>query len=257
MGFVPVNFGHITQFNSAVSSKLITLYKSQLDAQIIEESARPKSQTFAPSSIRCPRISWFRLRGVQPDVNKKPDQVLNFSATLGTACHELIQQTLINSLGADWIEVEDYLKDLNPQYKYTVEKSGYESRVKIEDPPINFAVDGIIRIDGVVYLLEIKSSEYNSWKELSEPKPHHKDQLVCYASLLNLEHTLMIYIDRMYGDIKCFETTVPMEQRQKTWNMFRYVQDMVEANLAPEKLPPGDSWCTPSMCNYYEKCKQW
>lgn len=257
MGFVPVNFGHISKFNSAVSSKLITMYEDQLDQQIAEESTRPKSKTFAPSSVRCPRISWFRLRGVQPDTVKKPDKVLEFSAVVGTACHELIQRTLIQKFGDDWIDVNDHLSELNPSYTYSVEKHGYESRVTIEDPPIRFAVDGIIRIDGIKYLLEIKSSEYNSWKDLAEPKPHHRDQVVCYSSLLNLEHVLMIYIDRMYGDVKCFEIKIPIDELQSTWNMFKYVQDMVDSNLAPEKLPPGDGWCNPSMCNYYEKCKQW
>lgn len=256
-GFIPVDFGNISKFNSAVSSKLISIYENQLDVQIAEESARPKSQSFAPSSIRCPRISWFRLRGVQPDVVKKPDKALNFSAAVGTACHEMIQHALINADGVDWIDVKDYLVELNPQYTYSVEQSGYETRVSIESPPIRFAVDGILKIDGVTYLLEIKSSDYGVWKGLADPKPVHHDQVVCYASLLNIEKVLMIYIDRTYGDVKCFEVSVPIEERQKTWNMFKYVQDMVEANLAPEKLPPGDSWCNPSMCNYYEKCKQW
>lgn len=257
MGFVQANLGNLTKFNSATSSKLIDLYENALDEQIVEESARPRSQTFAPSSIRCPRISWFRLRGVQPDKVRKPDKMLNFTAVVGSACHEMIQEALSKKLGHDWIEVADHLEELNPQYKYEVEKSGYETRVSIESPPIRFAVDGLLRLNDTKYLLEIKSSEYSSWSNLSDPKPHHVDQVKCYASLLNLEHVLMIYIDRQYGDIKCFEITVSAEQRQQIWNMFQYVQNMVDANLAPERLPTGDSWCNPSMCNYYEKCKQW
>lgn len=257
MGFVPVDFGHISKFNSATSSKLIEIYENQLDIKIQEESAKPKSQNFAPSSIRCPRISWFRLRGVPPDKVKKPDRVLKFSADIGTACHQIIQENLISALGDNWINVEEYLKSIDPQYKYSVEVQGFETRVSIEDPPIRFAVDGILKIEGQTYLLEIKSSDYNSWKNLANPKPHHRDQVICYASLLNIEKALMIYIDRMYGDLKCFEVEIPLSERDNTWKMFRYVQDMVEANIAPEKLPTGDRWCTPSMCNYYEKCKQW
>lgn len=257
MGFVPVDFGHISKFNSATSSQLVEMYESQVDEQIIEESARPKSQNFAPSSIRCLRINWFRLRGVQPDKLERPDRALNFSAQIGTACHEIIQSTLIEKLKDDWIDVETYLKELNPSYAYHVDKKGYETRVTIEDPPVRFAVDGIIRLSNQPYLLEIKSSEYNSWKNLADPKPHHRDQVVCYASLLNLHKAMMIYIDRMYGDIKCFEVDISQAQMDKTWETFKYVQDMAAANLAPEKLPSGDSWCTPAMCNYYEKCKQW
>lgn len=257
MGFVQVDFGHISKFNSAVSSKLVNLYEAQVDARIQEESEHPKSQTFAPSSIRCPRISWFRLRGVQPDKIKKPDRILKFSADIGTACHEIIQQNLIDALGDDWIDVGDYLQSLNPSYRYTIEKNGFETRVSIEDPPVKFAVDGIIRLNDMPYLLEIKSSEYTSWKNLANPKPHHRDQVVCYATLLHLERCMMIYIDRQYGDIKCFEVTISQAERDNTWEMFSHVQAMVEANVAPEKLPSGDRWCTPSMCAYYNKCKQW
>lgn len=257
MGFVPVDFGNISKFNSATSSNLINIYETALDEQIIEESARQRSQSFAPSSIRCPRISWFRLRGVQPDKVSKPDRTLEFSATVGTACHEMIQSVLSKKLKDDWIDVSEYLMRLSPKYKYSVDRSGYETRVSIEDPPIRFAVDGIIKLDNVNYLLEIKSSEYSSWKNLSDPKPHHVDQVICYASLLNLEKALMLYIDREYGDVKCFEVNISRDQIQNTWNMFAYVQNMVECNIAPEKLPTGDRWCNPSMCAYYEKCKQW
>lgn len=257
MGFVPVDFGHISKFNSATSSKLVQLYENQVDDRIRQESDHLKSQTFAPSSIRCPRISWFRLRGVQPDKVREPDRILRFSADIGTACHEIIQRNLIDALGTDWVDVESHLQSIQPSYKYTVEKNGYETRVSIEDPPVKFAVDGIIRLDNVPYLLEIKSSEYKSWKDLANPKPHHRDQVVCYSTLLNLERCLMIYIDRMYGDIKCFEVTISLDERERTWKMFKDVQDMVAANIAPEKLPSGDRWCTPSMCSYYQKCKQW
>ena len=132
MGFVPVDFGHISKFNSATSSKLLDMYEKQVDEQIVSDSARPKSQTFAPSSIRCPRISWFRLRGVQPDKIRKPDRILQFSADIGTACHEIIQRNLINKLDTFWLSVKDYIDQLHPQYKYEVEKHGYESRVCIE-----------------------------------------------------------------------------------------------------------------------------
>lgn len=257
MPFVSADLGHISKFNSANSSKLLDIYEEQFDAQISEKSAHPKSKTFAPSSIRCPRISWFRLRGVQPDRISKPDRVLEFSTVVGTACHEMIQSTLIAKLKDDWIDVQKYLESINPDYVYTVDKQGYETKVRIDNPPVQFAVDGIIHLNDTMYLLEIKSSEYGSWKHLSEIKPHHKDQILCYATLLHLDHAMVMYIDRLYGDIKCFEIHISVEEKQKVWDMFSYVQKMVECNIAPDKLPPGDSWCSSSMCNYYEKCKQW
>ena len=66
------------------------------------------------SYIRCRRISWFRLRGVLPDKDEAPDLTLNFTADIGTACHKIIQSNLSEMYGDNWIDVEDYLSELNP-----------------------------------------------------------------------------------------------------------------------------------------------
>lgn len=257
MAFHTLDFQHLVKFNSATSSKFIDMYESFIDEQILEESARPHSETFAPSSVRCKRQSWFRLRGVQPEIPTVPDRNLLFIADIGTACHRIIQERLSNKLGSDWIDVEDHLKSINPSYSYEITKEGYESLIEIHDPPIKFAVDGVIQINGKKYLLEIKSSEHHAWDELTDPKPHHIDQIRCYSALLNISDVLMLYIDRQYGDIKCFEVNVTWDEQQNVLSMFDEVQQCVASNIAPDRLPRGDRWCTPSMCRYYNKCKEW
>ena len=207
--------------------------------------------------MRCKRISWFRLRGVQPDIDSNPDLTLNFAADIGTACHRIIQENLIDQLGSDWISVEDYLKELNPNYSYKVEQSGFETQVEIEDPPIKFACDGILRINGEYYLLEIKSSEYSSFNDLTEPKSQHVDQIRCYSALLHLPRVLVLYIDRQYGSFKCFEIEVTTDEMTNVWNYFKEIQQLAKAMIAPPRLPKGDSWCTSSHCLYYKKCQEW
>ena len=242
-------------FNSDASCKLVNLYESAVQAEIQAECARPSSCTFAPSSMRCKRKSWFRLRGTKPDFLQEPDLVLNHTATVGTALHEHIQRVLSNSLGEDWIDVQDYLTQFPIPYKYTIEKSGYESLLIVEDPPIKFACDGIIRLRGVYYLLEIKSSEYDSFHNLTETKAYHKDQIKTYATILNIPNVLTLYIDRLYGNIKSFEFSVREEEMTEVRHGMTYVQQMAEANIAPEKLPTGDYMC--SNCEYKQKCKEW
>lgn len=257
MSFRTADFQHLIRFNSATSCKFLDRYEAYVKSKIQLENSEPKSQTFAPSSVRCRRISWFRLRGVQPDIDKNPDLALNFTADIGTACHRIIQENLINDYGGDWISVEDYLKDLNPEYKYTVESSGYESQVEILDPPMKFACDGILRIGETNYLLEIKSASYASFDQLTAPKPMHIDQVQCYSTVLNLPNVLMLYVDRQYGTMKCFEVVVSLEEMAAVWKMFDNVQNNVTAMIAPPKLPKNDSWCTPSHCIYYQKCQEW
>ena len=265
MSFRGLDFDHLAKFNSAVSSDFLQEYEDYVDNMLINESKEPSHRTFAPSAFRCDRRSWFRLRGVEPDEIKVPDRVLDFSSQIGTACHRMIQRNLRDMLKENWINVEDYVndsvKDLSTRYvKYeycTPDDENLETLISIVDPPVRFACDGIVRLDGIYYLLEIKSSEYASWNDLTDPKPQHIDQVNCYCTLLDLDKVLFLYIDRQYGGLKCFEHSVTDYVKAQVSMKFEYVQKMVESNLAPVALPKGDPWCTPSMCPYYKKCSEY
>lgn len=261
MAFRSANLlAHSLKFNSATSSDLVDLYEGCIDREIIEHSEGRKHKAFAPSSMRCRRISWFRLRGVEQDKIPNPDRRLNFSAEMGTACHELIQRRLSTELGEDWIDVRDYLSSNKEfsDYEFTVETSGYETQIELIKPfPVRFACDGIIRLNGKLYLLEIKSAEYSSFIDLVEPKPEHIDQIQTYSALLKLPNVLVVYIDRQNGEIKCFELTISSSTHQEVLRDMHYVMNMVEANIAPDGLPKGSNWCNANMCPYYKKCKEW
>lgn len=260
MAFRTHDFDHLAKFNSATSCVFLEDYENYVNNLLVERSKEKPHQTFAPSAFRCDRRSWFRLRGVEPDEVKVPDRVLDFSAVVGTACHRMIQSNLKDLLGPDWIDAREYLfqnMSLDKVYRCERDESGLETLIEIEDPPVRFACDGIVKIDDKYYLLEIKSSEFSSWNDLTDPKPYHIDQVECYCALLNLDCVLFMYIDRQYGGIKCFEYKVDDYKKTGILGRFRRVQDMVEANLAPEGLPAGDLWCNPSMCPYYKKCQEY
>ncbi len=207
--------------------------------------------------MRCQRQSWFKLKGTQPDVASTPDRTLEFTAQIGTACHEVIQKNLSIIYGNDWIDVEDYISQANLPYAITCVKHGYETLIQIDSPPVKFACDGILRINGVYYLLEIKTSEYSSFDKLTNPKDQHVAQIRTYGSLLNIHKALVLYQERQYGGMKCFEMDIDSLQMKEVLDGMQYVMDMVEANIAPPGLPSGDYWCTPSMCRYYKKCQEY
>ena len=257
MAFKSANLSRLVKFNSATSSKLIDMYESFVDSKIAARNAEPKHKTFAPSSFRCPRVSWFRLRGVQPDKIPVPDKVLEFTAEIGTACHNVIQANLSELLKDKWLDVKEYLERIEFPYDYTVNKNGFEYQIEIADPPVRFAVDGLIEIDEVVYLLEIKTSEYSSFDELTNPKEQHEDQIKFYCTLLGLDKCLVLYQDRQYGGLKCYEVVVTPADKQAVKDRIKYVQEMVDANIAPDRLPREDSWCTAAYCPYYQLCRQW
>ena len=258
MAFRPANIAaHTMKFNTAVSGDFVELYENLVNDEIARARSTAKHQTFAPSQMRCDRISWFRLRGVQPDP-AKPDPTLEFSAQVGTACHRIIQERLSKCKDIEWLSVDEWLRGHSQLIDYSVKREGYEQQIECFKPfPIRFACDGLIRFKDKVYLLEIKTSEYSSFQELIEPKPKHMDQIKCYAALLNVTNVLVLYQDRSYGGLKCFEIVISDAEKEESIKKMQNVMDLVEANIAPEKLPKGDPDCTASMCPYYETCKQW
>lgn len=258
MSFRPANLtAHTMKFNNAVSGEFVALYESLVDKSIIEHNSRPKHQTFAPSQMRCDRISWFRLRGVQPDKITNPDRTLNFSAEVGTACHQVIQDRLAHCDEIEWLHVNQFLSE-HSDYDYDVSQNGYEQQIELRKPfPIRFACDGLIRFRGHIYLLEIKTSEFSSFQELVEPKPKHMDQIKCYAAILDVSNVLVLYQDRAYGELKCFEIVISDIEKQQIRDKMTHVMDLVEAQIAPDKLPKGDPDCNANMCPYFQKCKEW
>ena len=260
MAFRSWNNEHLARFNSADSSEFLDLYEDARDAKILSEYDKPSSKNFAPSSFRCRRTQWFRLRGVQPDKPKTADAVLDFTATVGTALHKMVQETLQYAMKERWIDVAKYIQNNVPDaYKYTTTPSddSLETLVTVSDPPVRFACDGIINWKGETILLEIKSSEFSSWSDLTDPKPQHIDQTKCYCALLNINRVFFFYIDRQYGGVKCYDVTYPADNRDYILSEMKEVQEMAEYHICPEPLPKGDSWCTSSHCKYYQKCSEY
>lgn len=257
MAFRTANLQALVKFNSDASRKFIQKYEGFVLQKIESGVSEPPHRTFAPSSFRCSRKQWFRLRGTQPDKVERPDVALNFSAEVGTARHKVIQQNLKEMLKDDWIEVEDYFKSIELPSNYILTKSddGLETLVEFTDIPVRFAVDGIIRINGKIYLLEIKTSDHGAFTELTDPKPIHVDQVKCYCALLNLFNVLMVYEDRQYGDMKCYQVNFSSLDQIDVMEKMKDLQTMAQSNLAPERLPHGDYMC--SNCEYKKKCKEW
>lgn len=258
MAFQSWNTQHLARFNSADSSEFLDFYEGARDARILSEYDHPSRRTFAPSSFRCRRIQWFRLRGVQPDKPETADSVLDFTAVVGTALHKMIQTTLKESLGERWLDVSEYIKNNCPNpddYNTETNSDSLETLVSLKSIPVNFACDGIVNWSGENILIEIKSSEFSSWSELTDPKPQHIEQTKCYCSLLHLRRVFFLYIDRQYGGVKCYDVKYSDSDLEVIPRDMKELIELAEYNICPDALPRGDSWCTPSQCKYYKKCQ--
>ena len=252
-------FKQITPLGASFNSDLSCNFKSLLDKAILDsykkkESHKP-SKTIAPSSLRCERLTYFRLRGVDPDEEISVDRGLEFSAFIGSSCHEMLQKQLFTG-DFGWINIPLFLSKHKINHEYDLVEHELETLIKFKDIPVNLSVDGILEFgENNFYLLEIKSCEPSSFKTLSKPKESHVDQIKCYCAMLELNNVMMIYIDRMYGDIKCFEVKFTDYQLEEVFSKINKIQDFVKSNVAPPRLSYDDFWCT--NCKYKKRCKQW
>lgn len=251
MSFHSLEHLRASKFNSSESCKFLEDYDCALNSYILSKSSENPSQSIAPSSIRCLRKSWFRLSGACIDP-PHVDSQLDFFAAIGTACHQYIQSIL--SVTNQWVPVDVYFQKFPPNYSYELQNSDYETRISISSPPIRFACDGILLRNDTYYLLEIKSIDSGAFVDLSNPLSKHIDQVKTYCALFNLKQALIVYIDRSYGKIKCYEVSFSSAELQSAWQIISDIEKYHKLGIAPPGLPKGDSWCTPSMCPYYQKC---
>lgn len=243
-------------FNSQISSNFRDLYTNLMKTKYENKAKHLPSKTFAPSSFRCDRLSFFRLRGVEPDPVYEVNMGLEFSAILGTACHLEIQDNLKSAIGDQWVDVKSYLESTSLSHEFKINNHGeFETQIEFLNPPVRFSCDGLLRLNNQLYLLEIKTSEYQSFKTLKEPKSQHIDQVKCYCSLLEINKALVLYQDRLYGEVKCYEVDVYEYEMRDIFKRMDYVLDCVEKNIAPPRLDRSDYWCT--YCKYAKRCKQW
>lgn len=261
MAFRRLGAEHLAPFNSDASSTFLNFYQEHEEAMLQEDAAQMPHKTFAPSSMRCMRRSWFRLRGAEPDVPDRADRVLQFAADIGTACHRVLQANLSRFLGSSWIDVDEFVTNRGAfsRDKYILKPSSdsLETFVELTEPPIRFACDGIVKWNDLYYLLEIKTCEFGTWRELTDPRDEHIAQVTTYCAMLGLSKVLFIYQDRQYGELKCYEYDVPHKAIQAVFDNIAHVMACVDLSVPPEGLPKGDKWCSPSMCPYYKKCADW
>ena len=255
MAFVSINNIRMSKFNSSASMEFLDRYEEYTSKRIAEERYGERHRTFAPSSFRCKRKNWFRLRGTEPDKNSNIDFRLDYLARMGTSIHAIVQQDIINMPGVEWVNIREYMESNFDPSEYILTEGEIETKIEFTKIPLRLAVDGIIKIDGVYYLLEIKSCELSTFNDLTKWKDEHYDQAVCYATVLKLNHILFLYVDRSYGDMKCYQADMNNSIRDNVMNTFDEVIKCAKSNIPPSRLPKGDKWC--GMCEYRNKCYEW
>lgn len=257
MAFRQATFASAAKFNSVNSCDFLDTFETYRYDKDNDERRRRPHQTFAPSSMRCLRKSWFRLRGVEPDKEYVPDNYLNWTAEVGTACHANLQAALEDMLGTAWINPKEWCSRNNILEDARFIKTEHETLIETVDIPMRFACDGILEYRGNTYLIEIKTCDNEAFNNMIEPRARDIDQIKVYATRLKIHNVFVLYQNRFDGSLKLYEIYVTDDDMSCVMTNIKTVIDCVKTNIPPAALPTGDGWCTPSKCLYYRSCAKW
>lgn len=170
---------------------------------VIKLPARPSNKALSPSSIGCQRAAAFKLSGAWGKEDEETYES-GLAAAMGSFCHERIQKFLSQS--DIWVDVKEFV-DENPDLGLSVAKvqkhegeisltfSGIRKGEKVS-PPFSFQCDGIVRIDGEYYIVEIKSETEAAWQKRQAPNPKHQEQGTGYSFLYGIKNILWVYVSR-------------------------------------------------------------
>ena len=128
----------------------------------------------------------------------------------------------------------------------------YETLLQHKTLPVRFKCDGMLFIEGVYYILEIKTERgsVNSTRETYDPK--HQKQGITYTLMLGVDKILWLYEGREMLQQKLFVQTVSKDEKQE---MLNYITQIVENKDHIELLQQDKKSCT--YCPYKKYCRNY
>lgn len=163
-------------FQDSANNFIKALDKAEAGSRTTKKHKQKKS--FAPSGLgygsgRCPRYWYYAFEGAEFDQRFRATDVRNMDNGIDT--HERFQKAL-----------DEY--GFVPQDKI-------ESVAQLDDPPIFGYIDGIVEWDGVLWVIEFKTSR-NKWfdyRKNSKAPSYHLIQILTYMYVTNIRQGMLIY----------------------------------------------------------------
>lgn len=213
-----------------------------------ESEPKLPSPYISPSSMDCQLAAAFKLQSILPEAQRENFQSKSF-ATNGSDRHLRVQEFL--SKTPYWVDVSNYIKEKKLPLEIVPVENGdpYEVLLKHKKLPVRFMCDGLLLIDGVYYVLEIKteSTQKNNYRNTYDQK--HEKQGMSYSAFLNTPAILWVYESRDYFEQKVYVQWVSPKEKA---DLIAYIEHIVENQKKPEKLTKGSS-CT--YCPYKKHCR--
>jgi CRISPR/Cas system-associated exonuclease Cas4 (RecB family) len=214
-----------------------------IEAGYLAQKRQPaivKKRSFAPSSIAygsgtCPR-RWIMSFAGKYMSTENADALGIATMQNGVSGHDRVQR----ALEASGIVVET------------------EFEVTYDDPPIRAFVDNIVEIDGIKYVVEIKTTDEDKFfirQTNMKGLDYHYYQLLFYMYILKIERGFLVYENRNNLGI----VTIPVELNEKhikiVEDAFDWMRTVYAAKDGPLPKRPftKSSWACKS-CPLFEAC---
>lgn len=111
-----------------------------------------------------------------------------------------------------------------------------------------YRYDGILSIDAVRYIMEIKTVYASGYKSIEEsPKPEHIQQAISYMNFEGIDKAIILYAGRDNGYLKqhtielngsCLVNGVKTDDHKKWYEniqRMRYLKSLIETNQLPDR----------------------
>ena len=256
------NFGSLAKLiNEATKTKsepeeFLSMY---LEAVKRLDVPRKPSPCYHPSSMGgCSRNLYFQLVSEELDSLTASDPQLTEIGASGSDAHERIQRNIVemSRLGypVEWVDVSEYLKG-HPDLGTVVRRiDGLETLLFNNIYNLSFKCDGIIRLNGLPRILEIKTEIEMKWIARNAPVEEHISQGVAYSLGLGIDEVLYLYENRNTCAKKAYLYKVSSSAKHQMSDKIA----RIDAFVAEGKVPPKEeSVSNCKYCDYKKACLKW
>lgn len=136
-----------------------------------------------------------------------------------------------------------------------------EARSYSEKWNLYFTPDAIIKIDGVTYIVEIKSMNTFSYKHAAvstNPHPHARHQIQLYMHLTGIHHGLILIEDKNTQEFEVFKVDYNYKEvlpyLDRLLEIKSMLKDLIEDDIEPQRICNKETCKRASECNMRDAC---
>lgn len=212
-----------------------------------------KSTFYKPSSLNCLRMMFYYRNSTKIDEAGRPASSIGILQS-GEDRHLRIQNAIThmkqNGFDCEWVDIETFIKEHNLSHLEVISKKEFETTVYNKTLDLLFLCDGIVKINGSYFIIEIKTENANSFYKRISVAEEHKHQAACYSLSFNINRVIFIYENRDLCLKKSFLFTVPQSLKNEVVDIIKRCNEYVIKKELPIKIACKSC----SYCDYKKKC---